>query len=144
MGRLAAARDQLKSIFDGMDQGIVALDASYKVTLVSQKACAMLDRQEAELIGQGAAAVLGAAIAGPRGLLVEARETGLAETSSRLLGPSGMVKPVSVSIDKLDETVSEVAYETGYQDVRHFSTVFRQQTGLSPSQYRIQGGTKFI
>lgn len=41
-------------------------------------------------------------------------------------------------------SISDVAYATGYQDVRHFSTMFRQQTGSSPSQYRDQGGTKFL
>lgn len=41
-------------------------------------------------------------------------------------------------------SISEVGYATGYQDVRHFSTVFRQQTGSSPSQYREQGGTRFL
>ena len=44
----------------------------------------------------------------------------------------------------LDISVSEVAYETGYGDVRHFSTVFRKWVGQTPSQYRDQGGTKFL
>jgi len=43
-----------------------------------------------------------------------------------------------------DISVSEVAYETGYGDVRHFSTVFRKWTGLSPSHYRSRGGTEFV
>lgn len=41
-------------------------------------------------------------------------------------------------------SVSNVAYDTGYQDVRHFSTVFRKWVGLSPSQYRARGGTEFL
>ena len=41
-------------------------------------------------------------------------------------------------------SISKVAYDTGYHDVRHFSTVFRHYTGVSPSQYREQGGTTFL
>lgn len=41
-------------------------------------------------------------------------------------------------------TVTEVAYASGYQDVRHFITRFRQHTGLTPTAFRRQGGTKFL
>jgi AraC-like DNA-binding protein len=41
-------------------------------------------------------------------------------------------------------SVSDVAYEVGFQDVRHFSTTFRYTTGISPSQYRQRQGTTFI
>lgn len=43
-----------------------------------------------------------------------------------------------------DASISDVAYGTGYQDVRHFSTAFRKNTGSSPSVFREQGGTKFL
>lgn len=42
-----------------------------------------------------------------------------------------------------DISITNVAYETGFQDVRHFSTVFRKNIGKSPSEYRIQKGTIF-
>lgn len=41
-------------------------------------------------------------------------------------------------------SISDVAYSTGYQDVRHFSTAFRKNTGSSPSAFRAQGGTEFV
>jgi AraC family L-rhamnose operon transcriptional activator RhaR len=41
-------------------------------------------------------------------------------------------------------TVTEVAYASGYQDVRHFITQFRQHTGLTPTVFRDQGGTQFL
>ncbi len=41
-------------------------------------------------------------------------------------------------------SISDVAYQTGYQDVRHFSTVFRKATGSSPSAFRSKGGTHFL
>ena len=41
-------------------------------------------------------------------------------------------------------TVSEVAYATGYRDVRHFITQFRKHTGLTPAAFRDEGGTRFL
>jgi AraC-like DNA-binding protein len=43
-----------------------------------------------------------------------------------------------------DMSVSDIAYEVGYHDVRHFSTAFRHYTGVSPTHYRERGGTRFI
>jgi AraC-like DNA-binding protein len=40
--------------------------------------------------------------------------------------------------------VSEVAYATGYRDVRHFITIFRQRTGFTPAAFREKGGTVFL
>lgn len=41
-------------------------------------------------------------------------------------------------------TVTEVAHASGYRDVRHFITRFRQHTGLTPTAFREQGGTQFL
>lgn len=35
-----------------------------------------------------------------------------------------------------DETLTEIAYRTGYSSVQHLSNHFRQQTGLTPSYFR--------
>lgn len=40
--------------------------------------------------------------------------------------------------------VNEVAYATGYRDVRHFITIFRQRTGFTPATFREKGGTQFL
>jgi AraC-like DNA-binding protein len=34
-------------------------------------------------------------------------------------------------------SVSEVAYMVGYNDIRYFSTSFKKQFGVSPSQYEV-------
>ncbi len=41
-------------------------------------------------------------------------------------------------------SIREVALHTGYQDNRYFATVFRQRTGVSPSEYREGRGTSFL
>lgn len=35
-----------------------------------------------------------------------------------------------------DETLTEIAYRTGYSSVQHLSNQFRQQTGLTPTYFR--------
>ena len=35
-----------------------------------------------------------------------------------------------------DQSVSEVAFESGFEDLSHFSRVFKQVTGKSPSEYK--------
>ena len=35
-----------------------------------------------------------------------------------------------------DDTLTEIAYRTGYSSVQHLSNQFRQQTGLTPSYFR--------
>ena len=41
-------------------------------------------------------------------------------------------------------SVTEVAYASGYRDVRYFITLFRRHTGLTPTAFRQQGGTRFF
>lgn len=43
-----------------------------------------------------------------------------------------------------EETVSEIAYAVGFNDVRHFSTTFRAVVGITPSEFREKGGTRFL
>jgi len=40
-------------------------------------------------------------------------------------------------LERTDLSVSEVARQVGFPDPLHFSRVFRQRTGLSPSQWRL-------
>ena len=35
-----------------------------------------------------------------------------------------------------DQTITEIAYDVGFNDVKHFRTVFQKHFGCSPSQYR--------
>ena len=42
------------------------------------------------------------------------------------------------------QSVSDVAFEIGFEDTRYFSTAFRKATGLSPTKFREQGGTTFL
>ncbi len=41
-------------------------------------------------------------------------------------------------------SVTEIAYASGYRDVRYFITLFRRHTGLTPSAFRQRGGTQFL
>ena len=39
-------------------------------------------------------------------------------------------------LEKTDKTMNEIAGETGFSESQYFSTVFKQETGVKPSQYR--------
>ncbi|MCL1123184.1 helix-turn-helix domain-containing protein [Shewanella surugensis] len=36
------------------------------------------------------------------------------------------------------QSISDITYTVGYKDSNHFSTAFKQYSGLSPKQYRTQ------
>jgi len=39
-------------------------------------------------------------------------------------------------LDKLEFSVTDIAFEVGYQTIVSFTKIFKQKTGLSPNQYR--------
>lgn len=41
-------------------------------------------------------------------------------------------------------SVTEVAFATGYHDVRYFITLFRQHTGFTPAAFQRREGTRFV
>lgn len=43
-----------------------------------------------------------------------------------------------------DIPITEVALQTGYPDMRYFSTLFRRQFGITPTAFRNQNGTQFV
>lgn len=43
-----------------------------------------------------------------------------------------------------DMPIKRVAAASGYPSINHFSNVFRRHAGVSPSQFRSQGGTHFL
>jgi signal transduction histidine kinase/ligand-binding sensor domain-containing protein/DNA-binding response OmpR family regulator len=47
------------------------------------------------------------------------------------------LKKAAQFIETGEFTVSEVAYMVGYNDIRYFSTSFKKQYGISPSQYQV-------
>lgn len=42
------------------------------------------------------------------------------------------------------QSVANIAFETGFQDSKHFSTVFKEKNGLTPSLFRQKNGTIFL
>lgn len=54
------------------------------------------------------------------------------------------IKMAKQLILSTSNSVFEIAYKTGFQDARHFSTVFKKQVGLSPTAFKEKGGTQFM
>ncbi len=46
------------------------------------------------------------------------------------------IEHAKVQLRTTEKTVSEIAYQCGFNDPNYFSKVFKQETGLSPSDYR--------
>lgn len=43
-----------------------------------------------------------------------------------------------------EDTIANIAFASGFSDVRHFSTTFRSVLGVTPSEFRRKGGTNFL
>jgi AraC family L-rhamnose operon transcriptional activator RhaR len=41
-------------------------------------------------------------------------------------------------------SVKEIAHATGYPDVRHFTTVFKERWAMTPALFRRQNGTRHL
>ena len=42
------------------------------------------------------------------------------------------------------QSVSEIAYSLGYKNAQHFSTIFHKHTGMTPSAFRKNSGTRLV
>ena len=40
-----------------------------------------------------------------------------------------------------EKTVSEIAYDLGFQYSQHFNRIFKKNTGITPTEYRKQSAT---
>ena len=50
-------------------------------------------------------------------------------------------KLITIAKEKIfdiDKSISEIAYELGFKYPQHFTRLFKQKTGLSPNEYRLQ------
>ena len=75
---------------------------------------------------------------------VSTRKLQRALKASLHLSPSGYIRTMRLQraaqlLEGGVGNVSEVAYAVGFQDVKHFSKLFRQIFGVLPSQYTAKG-----
>lgn len=52
------------------------------------------------------------------------------------------IEKAKVLIDTSQQSLTEIAYLTGFSDQSHFTRIFKQQTGCSPSEYKRKTGKK--
>ena len=48
------------------------------------------------------------------------------------------MKKARTLLKETDQTVENVAYEVGYENVEHFNRLFKKNYGMTPVQYRKQ------
>ncbi len=97
------ALNLLQDTFGGMAEGVVTLDSHFIVQMISPQASRIMDISKEDARGKPASSLLGTAIAGPNGLLMEcvSNNTSLSRVESKLLCPSGSIVPVFLSITPL-------------------------------------------
>jgi DNA-binding response OmpR family regulator/nitrogen-specific signal transduction histidine kinase len=61
---------------------------------------------------------------------------GLTNSSTAEFIRSIRIKRAAQLLADKEKTITEIAYEVGFRDVKHFRTVFQKQFGCSPSEYR--------
>lgn len=61
---------------------------------------------------------------------------GLTNSSTAEFIRSIRIKRAAQLLADREKTITEIAYEVGFNDVKHFRTVFQKQFGCSPSEYR--------
>jgi len=125
LARLALMNRRLKSIFDGMPEAVVALDDRFRLRLISERACRLLNVAERDVLDKPAAAVLGAPVAGPSGPL--AANEPVKDAPVRLLSPSGASIPVSLTIARLEPGFSDVAWLLFFRDRREAERQAREK-----------------
>ncbi|MCP4753636.1 MAG: sigma-54-dependent Fis family transcriptional regulator [Proteobacteria bacterium] len=130
------AKDQalnlLKTTFDGMAEGVVTLDSHFHIKMVSAKATQILDVGEGEALDKPAASILGSAVAGPSGVLME-YVNGRTEASAihtQLLCPSGAIIPIYLSISELDKSVSNARWLLFFRDRREEERLIREKASI--------------
>ena len=60
------------------------------------------------------------------------------ETNRTFLGLLTEIRmeKAAVQLEESGSSVAQIALETGYEDARYFSQVFRRQFGVTPTEYR--------
>ncbi|MFH2130638.1 MAG: sigma 54-interacting transcriptional regulator, partial [bacterium] len=123
------ALNLLKSTFDGIAEGVITLDSHFIVKMISAKARQILELSEEEALGKPAASLLGAAIAGPNGLIMDCvnSRAGISGAQTQLLCPSGSIIPVGISITPLKKSASNASWLLFFRDRREEEQLVREK-----------------
>ncbi len=125
------AYNLLKSVFEGIEEGVIALDSHFQIQMISTKACKIMNISDHQALSKPAAAILGTSIAGPSGLIMECvkKKKGVSNIQTHLLTLEGSMIPVSLNIHHLDQSLSEVQWLLFFRDRREEERILREKSG---------------
>ncbi len=110
----------LKSMFEGLGEGVVALDKEYKIRFVSHQVLDSMRISESMAINKSAFSVLGEELCGPNGLLINLRgkTPSQEKVECYLISPLGFKIPVLMTIKSMDLDDSNLSWLLIFKDLR--------------------------
>lgn len=129
MKNVVTANRLLKKTFDGMLEAVITLDQHFHVQLLSDKACKMLNIQEASAVGKPAVSILGSQVAGPAGELMVSFKTvePRFDVPTHVLSRAGKKIPISLSVLPLEEDDCPTGWLLLFRDLRKEERFLREQ-----------------
>ncbi len=121
----------LKKTLDGIAEGVVTLDHTFRIQRISEKACSILEMPEEEVVGKPAASILGSSIAGPTGELMKCVQLRMkvSDIQTQLLCPSGAIIPIRLSIIPLNISSTREGWLLLFQDLIEEERLMREKPG---------------
>lgn len=124
------ANQLLKTTFEGIAEGIIALDNHYHIRIISGKACQLVEISESEALGKPASMILGLNVAGPEGVLLRyQRHDQVIDAKVDIVTPAGRSIPVYLSVKSLPDGSSNLQFLLFFRTARKEDTMTNYSSG---------------
>lgn len=136
----------IKKTFDSMSEGVITLDSDFRVQMVSDKACRILNTSFDKAVQKPAVSILGNPVAGPSGILMDIlnRKTEPAEIQTQFLPADGTIIPVYLTIKPLNGPNSKDGWLLLFRDQREEEKAVQKQIGGMTFGSMISADNKMI
>ncbi len=118
----------IKNTFDSMSEGVITLDSQFRVRMISDKACRMLEIPVEKALHNPAANILGNMVCGPTGKLMELfnRKTEISECQTQFMPVNGATIPVNLIIKPLNSQAVIDGWLLLFSDIREEERINRE------------------
>lgn len=129
--QLQVQHEFLRATYEGMAEGAITLDNSYRIRMISARACQILTISNEDAEGCSVAEILGSPFAGPKGELVKLLKANkkTSEIEANVLCPSGAMIPIHLSVVPLRRVQSNQGWLLLFRDIREEERMLREKGG---------------